>query len=101
MRRPRIRAFVAAASAALLGLSLLVPTGALGGAATKSTDHFVELSCDGLTGTGATISDVNGASAGLDVFAPGDEPFVDPPAFTADGEAQSSGSAANGAFQIA
>ena len=106
MRRPRIRAFVAAASAALLGLSLLVPAGALGGAATKATDHFVELFCDGLTGPGgtlffgATISDVNGASAGLDAFAPGDEPFVDPPAFTADGDAQPSGSAANGTFHI-
>jgi hypothetical protein len=106
MRRPRVRAIVALASSASLSLLLLLPTAALGGAATKGSDHYAELSCDGLTGAGGTlffgtnISDVNGASAGLDAFGPNDLPFVDPATYTADFDAAPTGSWAGGAYSI-
>jgi hypothetical protein len=106
MRRTRIRALATLATSAAVGLLLLMPAGAIGGPSTKGADHIVELFCDGLTGDdgtlffGATISDVNGVSAGLDAFATGDEPFVDPAAFTAAFEPAPSASYAGGLFAL-
>src|SRR5512141_2224740 len=100
----RLRAFLALGASAGLAATVLAAGGALAGAAQKASDHYVELFCDSLTsrdGTafvGVTISDVTGVSAGLDVFGPNDQPFVDPPSFTTDQEQAATGSYANGVF---
>ncbi|HEV2005387.1 MAG TPA: hypothetical protein VGQ85_02135 [Candidatus Limnocylindrales bacterium] len=103
MDRRRLRRLSAVGSAAGLCLLLLLPGETLGGAASKATDHYVELNCGPLVGNagtlfvGLTISDVNGVSVGLDDFAPGDIPFVDPSAYTVDFNAGTqTGSYANG-----
>jgi len=64
----RRRGLLAAGFATGLSLLLLAPGAALGGAASKATDHYVELSCGDLVGSagtlfvGGTISDVNGVA---------------------------------------
>ena len=99
MSRPRKRALLTLAAAAGLASGLLLPGAAQGATAQKATDHLVELFCDDVEGGdgvlffNVTASDVDGLNAGLIAFAPGTEPFVDPPTFVEDDEASASGSA--------
>ncbi len=100
--RSRLRALLTLAASVGLGASVLLPTGAFAAAAQKASDHYTEIFCDALTSSdgtafvGVTVSDVTGVSAGLDVFGPNSEPFVDPPSFTTDFEAVVTGSVSGG-----
>jgi hypothetical protein len=101
--KSRLRALLTLAASAGLAASMLLPGGALAGAAQKASDHYVEVFCDSLTGSdgtaffGVTISDVNGVSGGLDVFGPNAAPF-DPPIFTTDPEAVVTAAYSGGVF---
>lgn len=99
----RRRTRPARAVLALAAVSLLAaPAPVLGAAATKASDHYVEVFCDALTGSAGTIfldvilSDVNGVSANLDDFGPGAQPFVDPAIYRGDFNRPPSGSYSGG-----
>src|SRR5262245_42772516 len=100
----RLRAAVAMAASLSVIVLALAPAGALAGKPEKGSDHFVEIFCDNLTGDGgtlffgATLSDTNGAQAGLEAFGPGVVPFQEPATYVTNNDVAPSGSFVGGAF---
>jgi len=105
MRYPRLRAFLALATAASLGLLLLAPAGVLAGRAVRVAEHAVRVNCDFLQGDagtlflGTSISDRFGVEAGLDFWATGQEPFVDDVTFTTNFDEAATGTFEGTAFE--
>lgn len=105
MTGARLRALIAAASAASLVLLLVLPAGVLGGPATKASDHSIEIYCDGLVSDGGTLffsaslSDTSGVFAGLEAWPAGSEPFVDPASFRSSDE-PATGSYSGGVLEL-
>jgi len=104
MSRPGSRVLRTLAAGGLLVAGLAMPAGAQGAAAQKASDHYVELECDGIQGAdgtlffAVTISPRDGAFGGLISFAPGAEPFVDPPTFVDDPDQATTGTASTAAL---
>ena len=103
MRRARLRALIAAASAASLVLLLLLPAGVLGARADRGSDHFIEVICEGIENDegmilflGSAISDANGPGAGLDAYSADFEELL----FTGDFELPVTGSYDDGVYSL-